>query len=246
MCNVKISVQSATNCRKYSGLNIEYNERLLVYRYEQGNVVRNGCENENDVMRKTLWERNVVRKNRCKKDVVRKTLWESRCEMTLWVRLKNLFACHHHVLLCVRRVSCGVHILVDEYGFRFVCLAHIWNYTPSEILCLFVTITCTGDTAALWQNLVIIDFFFSNDKGCRSHDHDVIRTRSRGLYAWRATTSSVTCSVKTTGMLLQMFFFLDEHYARFGIKIWFYFWAFCNACVLFIMYIAMKIKYKMN
>ena len=29
---VKVTVKSAKKCRKYSGLNIEYNERLRVYR----------------------------------------------------------------------------------------------------------------------------------------------------------------------------------------------------------------------
>ena len=106
MCSVNVSIWSVNNCPKYSGLNIEYKERLRAYRDVMNKgmfremVVRTTswerrCERETLWERRcekeTLWERRcekeTLRERRCEKEVVRKPLWERNvARKTLWER----------------------------------------------------------------------------------------------------------------------------------------------------------------
>ena len=120
--------------------------------YEQGSVVRNGCENDDmrttiwkDGVRKTRCEKDVVRKKRCEKgvvrmkryekDVVKKTLWESRGEIALWVRLnKFIFLSPLHFIMCEKSVLWSPHFNRWLWFQIFLSCSYLKLYPSGNIV----------------------------------------------------------------------------------------------------------------
>ena len=62
----------------------------------------------------------------------------------------------YHFIKCQKGILWSPHF--DRWIWVEIFLSFSYlNYSPPRRLCLFVTITCTGDTAALWQYLVSYD-----------------------------------------------------------------------------------------